>query len=660
MSSAKSLFNKAIIKMDLKRYWWMSAIYTGMIFMISVFPFLNSCWIESKGDSSSFTGSYFIGYGNYSIIAIAIMAVLIAVFLFSYLQKSASVTSFHAMPIKREGFYASHILSGLILMIIPIIVNAIILLLSRFNYNVWLLCRTSYIVKWALLCILYTIGAFSVGTLCSMVTGNTAAAFVLTYIIIGLPAFIEGVIYIFASSFLRGYYSNGANLFINKLYYDFRGVTAHHARGVITYIVITAAAFILGLVFYKKRDLENHSMVVSFKVLRPIFIYAFGICIGILGFMYVNEFNGNESMLLMLPFGIVGIIAAKMLISLSLKPKGMIKPLLIYTVFVLAVTGAFKFDIFGFIRRVPDVKDIECIIVNDYDGYDGSRMVDGVMARREYVYDRSIRDEAAIKKITDIHRELTKKDGSMSEGRHMNLELQYKLKDNSVMRRAYYIDEETGRKLFEIDDYKKNLFHILYDDNKSISGITISSPVFGRIYTVDSDMYAAFYDAMKKDAWLRTYDEYTCHNDTLFIAADYSYPAVDMNGKKLSSPIADSDYIGIYKSSVNTWELLNSIDIFGRIDGKVASVKIGDKLINDAEKKKFIYKRLIDRTIDYTEPTVLYDSVDTNKVVYTDEQNTSDEVYKDGVLNVFISLNDERGMSLTISCTEAEYNMLIS
>src|SRR5665648_757198 len=57
-----------------------------------------------------------------------IMPVLTAVVVFRYLQSASSTTMMHSLPFSRYKLYNSNLLSGLIMVITPILLNGLIML----------------------------------------------------------------------------------------------------------------------------------------------------------------------------------------------------------------------------------------------------------------------------------------------------------------------------------------------------------------------------------------------------------------------------------------------------------------------------------------------------------------------------------------------------
>ena len=82
--SLKSLFNKSVIKSDLRRYWYLSALFAGMIFLCATLPARTGLNRYYSGTSvEHFVGSWFESAVDGSIVPIIIFCIIIPAMLFS-------------------------------------------------------------------------------------------------------------------------------------------------------------------------------------------------------------------------------------------------------------------------------------------------------------------------------------------------------------------------------------------------------------------------------------------------------------------------------------------------------------------------------------------------------------------------------------------------
>ena len=132
-----SLFNKALILSDFKRYWWVSALY-ALALIINI-PFrhfmdtqrlninLNAQWLQETVDRT-----LSLSEDGFQNILICVVPVLLAVLIFRYLQADKASVMMHSLPVNRNSHYASRCFSGLVLLLLPALLTCFILTLLNY------------------------------------------------------------------------------------------------------------------------------------------------------------------------------------------------------------------------------------------------------------------------------------------------------------------------------------------------------------------------------------------------------------------------------------------------------------------------------------------------------------------------------------------------
>ncbi len=125
MKSAVS-FSKTWMRENFRRYWIVPVLGFMGYFLSSILPVL-LCY--QRFDIVSSYASISISNQNPAIIGIdCILAVLMAVCVFSYLHNSASVTMIHSFPSGRGQLFDASALSGFFMMLIPVAANGILMM----------------------------------------------------------------------------------------------------------------------------------------------------------------------------------------------------------------------------------------------------------------------------------------------------------------------------------------------------------------------------------------------------------------------------------------------------------------------------------------------------------------------------------------------------
>ena len=136
------LFNKALICNNLKRFWWVSLLYTIGLFLLSPLLVLTNMGEERVTTirfDNIFDGTIFFLY---------IVPVFLAVIVFRYMQNPKSMVTLHAMPYNRLDLYINNIISGLILLVVPILLKTALLSYIELFVTNGILFETGIIMKY--------------------------------------------------------------------------------------------------------------------------------------------------------------------------------------------------------------------------------------------------------------------------------------------------------------------------------------------------------------------------------------------------------------------------------------------------------------------------------------------------------------------------------
>ena len=418
-------FKKSIFNADIRQLWIFSLIYSGIIFFGTFFDFyLNN---EPYGNAIpySFVNSRFFSYSCLSNFFGICAGSVLALRLFAYLYSTNAISFYHGLPFKRKSIFVSKVLSGAVLLIVPVLINFAIIAVTK-------LCGSSIQIRWLSLIywlanqLIYSLLAFSCVTFAVMLSGNILALLG-TCILLGIaPLTIIGFIHIVCQNYLLGYAYDPTNFF--SLIYITPDVLLFKTQGLI-YIFAIPALLIITYFMYKKRDLERCGEAVVFPKLKIVFIYFAGLLGGIFSYFYFSIWN-FKTLLFMLPFGIVAVIVANMINKRGVTLKGAVSHTVIFTAFVLFLLGAFRSDIIGFQKRVPAPENIESVTVIP-DRYYAYRGIDD--------FEKCvITDKEDIKKITAYHAYNTEK-ALDRKSMPRYVEISYKLKNGrTLLRRDRY------------------------------------------------------------------------------------------------------------------------------------------------------------------------------------------------------------------------------
>ncbi len=552
MSLKTSYFNLPLFKSNLKRFWWIGAgVLLAYLTVALLFLF--------DEDTSE-------GFAVMNAIVIGVAGILPAI-LFSYLNNSGSVTCLHALPIKRKAHFLTNLATVYTLILVPAIISYAI---GFFYCVLEMPIGIGNLIDYFIMLIICMTIATSAGTLGSMITGNTIAAIAFAILFFAFPFYAEGV--------LKGFLSTNVFGIWDVEYYSLNNLSILKANPfMIGWFIASIIGLIVSWLLYKNRKLETNGDIISFNFLKPVFIAAVSVFAGLIGYFYLNVFF-DDSIFLMLPFGILGVIISYMLSKKAFTIKGIWKPILAYVLFVGAVWGTITFDLTGFERRVPDISDIESIDMVDTDSFI-NRYHYYTIEGKKYYYDMSVEDyryydEEDFKNITNFHKQRIKDRKSGFEKIH----IVYNLKNGRTLRRIYYaslIDDREYLEPIYKTEQKLKINHGWLVKEYPVTEIVISDDRLKNdsknfeILVGDSKKAKLLLDALKKDVSEASYEDIVSYRNSLTqVQISYQRDLIDENGNVFIDELKDRttyDNFGIPKSYVRTTALLTEWGLFDAI-----------------------------------------------------------------------------------------------
>ncbi len=596
MSLKTSFFNKTLVKSDFKRLWWIPAVHTLAVFLMCVFTFMERFFNSPQMSAVTmrFDWDCQLVYSTLyrfmmpAFVLALVVPVVIAVFLFSYMQSGKSVTFAHSVPVSRKATFISHTVSGIIMFLIPLVVNGAILLVMRLNvsfaqtFSVWHLFQCLGVAT------LYSFVAFSLATAVAMICGNVVANFVFTYIFAFLPLAAEAFFKFFAHTQLYGYVME-SDFWCDKYLYLTPAETLKFS-GICLYVILPAVLLFMGHFLYRARNMENHSEVVAFPALRPVFVFGVAICSGAFGFAYVNAFWSAENPLIMLPFGLLGLVIATMLVKKSFRSLRLLKPAIIYSLIIVCVFTIFHYDLTGYERRVPVAQSVEYVTF----GQNGVNPIDtgwyyaddGRKYKLNEEYSPDLYDIGDIKNVCALHTYLTGEEHiAKTLEAPSKLTINYKLKNGKTLSREYIVDYAEYKSILEpvvtTDVVRKTYFPILRDTKRTYTSVSVYDERISGNATVmyqDEERINEFLEALKKDTQNALYDEYASR-DRAYTRVEISYKA-DATYED-NTPVTEDEILEksetyyIRPSYKNTLALIEKYDALSQLPQASDIKKIG-------------------------------------------------------------------------------------
>ena len=443
MKLRTSFFNPTVFKKDLTRFAPTWALYTvGLFMMLAVCLDAPSDYrkAESIVETISLMAGLNLGY-----------ALLNGQLLFGDLFNSRHVNALHAMPLRRECWYFTHVVSGIAFSFVPNLVMALVAsLMMGGGWMVpfwWLLAVTMQYVCF-----------FGIAVLSALCVGNRFAM-VLVY---GIINFISLILYWFYDAIyellLYGVVvdSDIFNRFcpvvrLASQGYEMVVINAETEASVVRtvefgtgwgYAAICAAvgvaALAVALLLYRRRKLESAGDFMAVRPLEPVFLGLYTLSVAAFFQMFSELFSQSEYIFLGLGI-LIGFFTGLMLLKRTIRvfqPKALLACVLVYVVFAgsMILTAV---DPLGVTRRVPKAQQVACVYITPSQyNFSGSSV-------------HRVEDSENIEKAVALHRAiLDGKTTAVPFEDDTSVCISYVLKNGKTIRRYYTgvdINSEAGQ-----------------------------------------------------------------------------------------------------------------------------------------------------------------------------------------------------------------------
>ena len=394
--------------------------------------------------------------------------VLVAMGVYGYLYNSRSACMMHALPLRRETLFTTQYLAGLSMLILPVLLMAVLATFVEMAYLPrahWALALSSL---WALVLTIAvsSLFFFSLASFCAMFTGHILALPVFYAVANGAAMVLYILFSELARNFLFGFTTARATPILVEFLTPFFTLSRAsdwiityqdvpsqfdptvleslpieaHLNEPATLAIYAVTALVLAgaaLMLYKNRRIESAGDVVSIPAVRPLYQNGVSLAVGLgLGILTAMFFDLADHLLpltlFVLIWAVAGWFAASMFLEKSFRVLKHWKGAVCMAAALALVSGALKFDLFGYERRIPAAEDVEQLVVEiDL----GAPADSGSQVRLE------LTDPEQIQAFLSLHR-------TVAEGREQyrdnhsgqnlfSLDLTYHLKNGREMTRFY-------------------------------------------------------------------------------------------------------------------------------------------------------------------------------------------------------------------------------
>lgn len=519
MKSQKSYFSISLplIRENLRRFWAIPAIAFLIYFLSGIFPIIIS--YSKINIVASYINMSLTNLQPFYMAAHLMIPVLTAVVIFRYLQSASSTTMMHSLPFSRYKLYNSNLISGLIMVITPILLNGLIMLvIAKPAFNSQGMDPASLatatdtftrgaIMGWMWQSILIVLVVYAISVFAGLVTANPLMHFATALGFNFLVPALYAIFVFYFGSYLYGFNTSGdwsstalsISPFLETFNLNNNGGTfsAYHQ---LYYVLNALVLFVLSSFLYSKRKLEKAGESLAFEFMIPIICYLvafFGMTLLGVWFQSLNQDSEFYTYAGYAAGALIFFIIGRMIVMKTPRVFNMkgLKSFAIYSLIAVIFFAGLAYDITGFEKRVPAVDKITTSsLENSFLQGSSGRYFNGAyggayrdMSSQDfYEMHAQLKSASNIKAMTDLHKAILEKRADFEANQdklvQYNIGFDYSIGSLNTLERIYSVDyyflrdSKELKTIYESEEFK-NIYSLSNLNYKKITSINFSNPV---------------------------------------------------------------------------------------------------------------------------------------------------------------------------------------
>ena len=496
-------------------------------------------------------------------------ALIVAACLFGDLFDSRMCNGLHAMPMRREGWLITNLVSGFLFALIPAIVGGVVAVIAlKEFYWIGLLWQATSLLQFVFF--------FGIAVFSAMCAGKRLGMVAIYGILNFLSVLILWVASTVFEPLLPGVVLSGDwfNLFCPlvsmaghtyiNFYYDstlggfFKGFYFDNLNYLYICAGIGVLFTVLGWLLYRKRRLETAGDFISFRPMRVFFLLAYTVAVGVLLYSFGDVLGLYRDYGFLVVGLLIGWFTGWMLLERTVKifNKKVFLGLVAFAVVFAGSIGLTIMDPMGIAAYVPEADEIEsaCLYLSTdyYNFVHGSGVEDN----------RDLTEPEEIAQVQQLHR-MMQESAKNADEECITVHVRYERKNGMTVLREYEIPSQS-KTAEELNDYFSDLSNVFgtYDwesikKNVKVINIYLRGGTAG-IDITDPQQIQALFAALEADSAENTMaqHDYFHLNQEYVGTVDIAWETIKATD---NGSITRGESVSIYEDCVHTWAFCETL-----------------------------------------------------------------------------------------------------
>lgn len=442
----KAYLNPTVLRKDITRFAPLWSLYSvfALLYLLLVWD------VES-------TAARFANTVQYAMMAMGVVnlfyALIAALLLFGDLFKARMCNMLHTFPVRREGWFLTHLVSGILFCIVP---NTVVCLAGAAFLGQY--CYLAFL--WLGLTVLQYLFFFGVAVFGVMCAGNGLGATAIYAIIHFLAVLVAWLVKVLYEPLLYGIRIDtqklarlspvvlfSDSLFVQTHYDNMTSETVLDGFQTEAWIYLYAAVaagvvlMALALLIYRRRALERAGDFISLRPVAPVFLMIYTLCVGAVLYFVAEATSGSLRYLFLVLGFAIGFFTGRMLLERKVQVFRW-KNLLAFGVFIgvfAATAGLTVLDPVGITRYVPEAERVQSVTLSPYSSiYSITRQSCRLTAPED------------VETVIEMHRDALAHRSRNDGEAVVPVNLRYTLENGNTVERSYYLPEEEYKPLLQL------------------------------------------------------------------------------------------------------------------------------------------------------------------------------------------------------------------